>query len=70
MNSTMMQYPLTLTSLFERAGKLFPKVEIVSCRPDNSLHRYAYSDWYHRARALAAALQSHGIYDSAIEWPP
>jgi hypothetical protein len=36
MTGTMMQYPLTLTSLFERAGKLFPDVEIVSRRPDNS----------------------------------
>jgi hypothetical protein len=33
MTGTMMQYPLTLTSLFERAGKLFPDVEIVSRRP-------------------------------------
>jgi fatty-acyl-CoA synthase len=56
-----MQYPLTITSLFERAGKLFPDVEIVTRRPDNSTHRYAYRDWYRRARALAAALQSFGI---------
>ena len=61
MRGTMMQYPLTLTSLFERAGKLFPEVEIVSRRPDNSLHRYAYRDWHQRARGLAAALQSFGV---------
>jgi fatty-acyl-CoA synthase len=59
-NGTMMQYPLTITSLFERAGKLFPEVEVVSRRPDNSSHRYAYCDWYRRARALAAA-QRYGI---------
>ncbi|MBB5343299.1 AMP-binding protein [Tunturibacter empetritectus] len=57
----MMQYALTLTSLFERAGKLFPNVEIVSRRPDNSTHRYTYRDWHRRARALAAALQSFGV---------
>jgi fatty-acyl-CoA synthase len=57
----MMQYPLTLTSLFERAGKLFPRVEIVSRLPDNQIHRYTYSDWYSRAKALASALQCYGI---------
>ena len=57
----MMHYPLTLTSLFERAGKLYPEVEIVSRRADNSIHRYAYRDWHARTKALAAALQDCGI---------
>src|ERR1700749_1294720 len=61
MTQTMMRYPLTLTSLFERAGKLYPEAEIVSRRPDNSLHRYAYRDWHARPKALAAALQAYGI---------
>jgi fatty-acyl-CoA synthase len=61
MTGTMMQYPLTLTSLFERAGKLFPESEIVSRRPDNSTHRYTYGNWHYRTRALAAALQDHGV---------
>ena len=61
MRATMMQYPLILTSLFERAGKLFPDVEIVSRRPDSSIHRYTYREWHTRARALAAALQRYGI---------
>jgi fatty-acyl-CoA synthase len=61
MKGTMMQYPLTLGSLLERAGKLFPKVEIVSRRPDNSTHRYTYGDMYRRARALGAILQDRGI---------
>ena len=61
MKGTMMQSPLALVSLFERAGKLFPKVEIVSQRPDNSTHRYTYGDWYLRTRALAAVLQDFGI---------
>ena len=61
MKGTMMEYPLTLVSLFERAGKLFPEVEIVSRRPDNSTHRYTYGDWYLRTRLLAAALQDYGI---------
>jgi fatty-acyl-CoA synthase len=61
MNGLMMRYQLTLTSLFERAGRLFPDVEIVSRRPDNSIHRYTYGQWYSRSKALAAALQSYGI---------
>ena len=51
MTRTMMHYPLTLTSLFERAGKLYPEVEIVSRRPDNSIHRYTYRDWHARTKA-------------------
>ena len=61
MKGTMMDFPLTLTSLLERAGKLFSRTEIVSRRPDGSTHRYAYSDLYQRARKLAAILQSSGL---------
>ena len=61
MKGTMMQFPLTLTSLFERAGKLFPTIETISRRPDNSIHRCTYSDIYRRARALADVLQQTGI---------
>ncbi len=61
MQGTMMQFPLTLVSLFERAGKLFPKTEIVSQLPDNSTHRSTYADFHRRARSLAAALQDYGL---------
>src|SRR6185369_5698624 len=61
MKGTMMQFPLTIASLLERAGKLFPNVEIVSSRPDNSIHRYSYAEMYRRARALAATLQALGL---------
>ncbi|HXY14685.1 MAG TPA: AMP-binding protein, partial [Terriglobales bacterium] len=57
----MMQCALTLTSFLERAGKIFPKVEILSRRPDGSIHRSTYADLYRRARALAAGLQQAGI---------
>ena len=52
---------LTLTSLLERAGTVFPRTEIVSHRPDDSIHRYAYGDLYRRARSLAAVLQDSGL---------
>ena len=57
----MMQYGLTLTSFLERAGKLFPGVEVISGLPDNSVRRSTYSDLYRRARALGASLQHSGL---------
>ena len=36
---TMMDFPLTLPHLLERAGKLFSSIEIVSRLPDRSLIR-------------------------------
>lgn len=56
----MMNYPLTLRSLFERGEKLFPKKEIVS-RSFTGIHRYTYADYARRTRRLADALKSIGI---------
>jgi fatty-acyl-CoA synthase len=61
MKGTMMQFPLTLVSLLERAGKMFRSAEIVSQRPDGSTHRYTYGDFYQRARSLASVLQDAGL---------
>ena len=61
MRSTMMDTPLSLNHLLERAGRLFPKGELVSRRPDKSLVRHTYADFYRRARALAAALRAAGL---------
>ena len=61
MQGTMMNYPLTLVHLLERAGKVFPEGEIVSRLPNRSLHRCTYADFYRRARALAGALQKAGL---------
>jgi len=61
MQSTMMDFPLTLPHLLERAGKLFSKEEIVTRLPDKSLHRYTYGDFYKRSRKLASALQKAGL---------
>lgn len=61
LQGTMMQYGLTLTSFLERAGKLFPGVEVISRLPDNSVRRSTYSDLYRRARALGASLQHAGL---------
>ena len=59
--STMQKLPLSVNQLLERAGKLYPDCEIVSRRPDKSLVRHKFSDFYRRARGLAAALQAAGL---------
>jgi len=61
MRGMMMDFPLTLPTILERAGRLFGKIEIVSRRPDRSLHRYTYADFYRRARALAESLTQAGL---------
>jgi fatty-acyl-CoA synthase len=61
MRGTMMDFPLTLTTLLDRAGQLFPKVEIVSRRPDRSAVRSNYGEFHRRARRLASALTKLGL---------
>src|SRR6202050_4161338 len=61
MQGTMMNCPLTLTHILERAGRIFPEREIVSRLPDHSLHRCTYADVYRRSRRLAEALQKAGL---------
>jgi fatty-acyl-CoA synthase len=61
MNSLMMEYPLTLAHIFDRAGKYFSKVELVSRRPDKSIHRTTYGEFHKRAQKLANALTRLGV---------
>jgi fatty-acyl-CoA synthase len=61
MKSTMMDTPLSLNHLLERAGQLFHGNEIVSRLPDKSLRRHSYGEFHRRTRALAAALQKLGL---------
>src|SRR5256885_13984725 len=61
MRGTMMDYPLTLPTVLERAGKIFSRVEIVSRKPDKSIARTCYGEFYRRARRLAAALTKLGL---------
>ena len=59
--STMMQMPLSLNHLLERAGTFFASNEIVSRLPDKSLVRHSYGAFYQRTRQLAQALQNMGL---------
>ena len=61
MQSTMMDYPLLLTHLLERAHKLFPSREIVSRAPDRSLERTTYAEVARRSWQLAAGLSAAGL---------
>ena len=61
MISTMMDVPLSLNHLLERAGKLFAGNQVVSRLPDKSLRRHSYGEYYRRTRALASALQRLGL---------
>jgi fatty-acyl-CoA synthase len=61
MRGTMMDFPLTLVAVLERAGKLFPNVEILSRRPDRSVVRTNYGTFYKRARRLASVLTRLGL---------
>jgi len=64
MLTTMMNTPLSLNHLLERAGRLFHGSEIISRLPDKSLRRHGYGEFYRRTRALAAALQGLGLKKS------
>lgn len=61
MQATMMDVPLSLNHLLERAGTLFSQSQIVSRLPDKSLRRHSFADFYARSRALAAALLALGL---------
>ncbi|MCC7368239.1 MAG: long-chain fatty acid--CoA ligase [Chloroflexi bacterium] len=56
----MMDYPLTLLPLLERANRLFGKKEIVT-RVGNGLVRATYADLYRRVQQLAGALSALGV---------
>jgi fatty-acyl-CoA synthase len=57
MRSTMMDFPLTLPTILERAAKIFPRVEIVSRKPDKTIVRTCYGEFYRRTRRLASRLR-------------
>ena len=61
MQATMMDVPLSLNHLLDRAGQIFGGNEIVSRLPDKSLKRHTYAQYHRRTRALASALQQLGL---------
>jgi fatty-acyl-CoA synthase len=61
MQGLMMNYPLTLTPLLERAARLFGTKEIASKLEDGGMHRYTYADFHARVHRLAHALKRLGV---------
>lgn len=61
MLDTMMQFPLTLDVVLRRARDVYGHVEVVSRRPDRSVHRRTLGEVMRRAEALARALVAAGI---------
>jgi fatty-acyl-CoA synthase len=62
MQSTMMDVPLSLNHLLERAGQIFARNTIVSRLPDKSLRSHSYGEYHRRTRALASALRKLGLH--------
>ncbi len=64
LNGLMMDhFQLSLTALVDRAERLSPNAEVVSRRPDGSIHRTALGQAAARARRLARGLADLGIGD-------
>ncbi len=57
----MMDVPLTLNGLLDRAVDLYPDREIVTKTPTGELHRYTYADLGDRVAQLAGALDDLGV---------
>ncbi|HEU5303567.1 MAG TPA: long-chain fatty acid--CoA ligase [Gemmatimonadales bacterium] len=57
----IMDYPLTLTHIFERARKLFPKKVLGTRVPGVGLVKSTYADFADRTARLAGALQALGV---------
>ena len=62
MDGLMMDTPLSLTHLFDRATRLFPNKEVVTSTPVG-LERVTYGEWGERTRRLGGALDDLGISD-------
>jgi fatty-acyl-CoA synthase len=61
MNGLMMDYPLTLSTIFRRAESIYPRHEVVWRTADRSVRRYTYGDFAMRTRRLARALLDLGV---------
>jgi fatty-acyl-CoA synthase len=61
MDGLMMDFPLTLTHLLQRAETYFGGGEIVSRQPDKSLRRTTYREVMRRSKQLAVALGKLGL---------
>lgn len=61
MQGLMMDYPLLLTGIMQRANTLFPNKEVVTRVGENEYHTYTYADFYARTKRLANVLHKLGV---------
>ncbi|HEY4120309.1 MAG TPA: AMP-binding protein, partial [Byssovorax sp.] len=57
----MMDFPLTVTHLLERARRFFPRNEVVTREADRSISRVTYAVVAERAAKAASALRALGV---------
>ena len=57
----MMDFPLTLRSIYERARTLFPDRQLATRQADGQVARGSYGDWAERVARLAGALRELGV---------
>ena len=60
MDGLMMNVPLSLSHIFDRAERLFPDKEVVTATPTGR-ERTSYGQWAERTRRLGGALDNLGI---------
>ena len=63
---SMDDYPLTLTSIIERAERFHGDREVVSRRPSGAITRTTYGSCARRARQLAGALAELGVREGDL----
>ena len=61
MDGLMMDFPLTLVHVLERAGQLHRRQEVVSRQPDESVTRTTWAELYPRIHKFANALGRLGV---------
>ena len=61
MRGLMMDYPLVLTSVLQRAQRISPRVEVVSRLESGALQRYTYADFFERVVRLMDVLRDLGV---------
>ena len=57
----MMDYPLTLNTIVERANRMTPRKTIKTKLPDGGWHEYSYADFYRRVKRLGNVLERLGV---------
>jgi fatty-acyl-CoA synthase len=62
----MMDIPLNIWTLFASTQRHYSEVEIVTSRPDGSVHRSTYGEFASRAQQLMHALDSLGLAADAV----